>query len=45
MALQSDLTIDVSKFRPEAASNEVKQFNEILMDQVKKGPHWFEVTR
>ncbi|KAL8853732.1 MAG: hypothetical protein Q9221_001375 [Calogaya cf. arnoldii] len=43
MTLQSDLTIDASKFRPEAASDEVKNLNEFLMDGAKNAPKWFEV--
>lgn len=44
MALQSDVTIDVSKFQPQAASQEVRNLNEYLMDLMKKGPKWFEVA-
>ncbi|KAL8673689.1 MAG: hypothetical protein Q9168_001904 [Polycauliona sp. 1 TL-2023] len=43
MTLQSDLTIDASKFRPEAASNEIKQINEFLMDGAKTVPKWYEI--
>ena len=43
MTLPSDLTIDVSKFQPEAASDEVKRLNEYLMDTMKKGPKWYDV--
>lgn len=43
MALQSDFNIDASKFRPEAASNEVRNLNENLKDTMRKGPKWFEV--
>ncbi|KAL8759739.1 MAG: hypothetical protein Q9199_000545 [Rusavskia elegans] len=43
MALQSDFNIDTSKFRPEAASNEVKNVNEELIDTMKRGPKWFQV--
>jgi len=44
MALQSDLVVDASKFRPQAASEEVKNTNEILMDRMKSGPKWFKVS-
>lgn len=44
MTLQSDLTIDASKFRPEAASDQIQKFNEYLMDTMNKGPKWFEVA-
>ncbi|KAI4086928.1 MAG: hypothetical protein LQ339_008981 [Xanthoria mediterranea] len=43
MTLQRDLTINVSKFQPEAASDEVKNLNEYLMDTMKKGPKWYDV--
>ncbi|KAI4258631.1 MAG: hypothetical protein L6R42_004991 [Xanthoria sp. 1 TBL-2021] len=43
MALQSDFTIDASKFRPEAVGNEVRKLNEYLMDTMKKGSKRFEV--
>ncbi|KAL9039974.1 MAG: hypothetical protein Q9180_002207, partial [Flavoplaca navasiana] len=44
MTLQSDLTIDASKFRPEAASNQIQKFNEYLMDTMKTAPKLFEVA-
>jgi hypothetical protein len=44
MALQSDLVVDASKFRPEGASEEVKNTNEILMDRMKSDPKWFQVS-
>ena len=43
MTLQSDLTINVWKFQPDAASDEVKSLNEYLMDTMKKGPKWYDV--
>ena len=45
MALQSDLVVDASKFRPEGASEEVKKTNEILMDRMKSDPKWFQVSK
>lgn len=45
MALQSDLVVDASKFRPEGASEEVKNTNEILMDTMKSNPKWFQVSQ
>lgn len=44
MALDSDLSIDVSKFRPEAASDGIMKFNELLMDRMKSEPKWFRVN-
>lgn len=44
MALHSDLTLDASKFRPGAESEDIRSFNEYLMDTMKKGPKWFEVN-
>ncbi|KAL8650823.1 MAG: hypothetical protein Q9226_004981 [Calogaya cf. arnoldii] len=43
MTLQSDLSINASKFLPEAASNEIKNLNEFLMDSATNAPKWFEV--
>lgn len=44
MTLQSDFTIDASKFRPEAASNEVKNLNEELIDTMKGGQNCFRLV-
>lgn len=44
MALHSDISVDSLKFRAEGGSNEIKKFNEDLMDVMKKGPEWFEVN-
>ncbi|KAL8721781.1 MAG: hypothetical protein Q9181_007636, partial [Wetmoreana brouardii] len=43
MALHSDLTLDASKFQPGTGSEEVKKFNEFLIDKMKSGPKWFQV--
>ena len=45
MAAHSDLTVNASKFRPEAISEEAKTFNESLMDNMKRGPKWFQVQK
>ncbi len=43
MALQSDLSIDYSKFDPKSISDGTKKFNEQLMDMMRGGPRWWEV--
>lgn len=43
MSLQSDLTIDASKFKPEAVSEPTRQMNEALMQLTKGDPGWWQV--
>ncbi|KAL8923098.1 MAG: hypothetical protein Q9208_004782 [Pyrenodesmia sp. 3 TL-2023] len=35
--------MDASKFRADAASEEIMKFNEFIMDSMEKGPRWFQV--
>lgn len=43
MPLHSDLTIDASKFKPDAVSEPTRQMNEALMQLTKGDPGWWEV--
>lgn len=43
MSIQSDLTIDASRFRPENVSETTKQVNNFVRDVTIKGPRWHEV--
>ena len=43
MSIQSDLYINASKLKPEAASAETKQLNNTLIGVTQKGPRWYEV--
>lgn len=43
MSIQSDLTINASRFRPENVTEATKQANSFLQDVTTKGPRWHEV--
>lgn len=43
MPLHSDLTIDASKFKPEAVSQSTRQMNEGVMQLTKGNAGWWEV--
>lgn len=43
MAIESDLTINVSKFRPENVDEETKKVNAVITELMSKGPNWYEV--
>lgn len=45
MSLQSDLVLNVSKFKPEAVSDSEKKLNDALIAMTEKGPQWFEVCK
>lgn len=44
MPLQSDLTIDASKFERKLADEQTKEFNEKLIKIWADGPRWYEVS-
>ena len=43
MPIKSDLSIDVSKLKPEAVSESTTQFNDNLIKILESGPKWYEV--
>jgi len=43
MPLESDLTLDASKFDPKAISEQTHAFNNKLMKIMEGGPRWWEV--
>jgi hypothetical protein len=43
MSLQSDLTIDASKFDRKLADKQTEEFNEKLIKIWADGPRWYEV--
>ncbi|KAK5125548.1 hypothetical protein LTR85_000659 [Meristemomyces frigidus] len=43
MPLTSDLTLDASKFKPEAISEKTNKFNDQLIKIMEGGPRWWEV--
>ena len=43
MSLQSDLTLNVSKLKPESVSESEKRLTENLIAITAKGPRWFDV--
>jgi len=43
MSLQSDITIDASKFDPKSITNATHALNGHLMDMMKGAPKWYEV--
>lgn len=43
MSLRSDLTIDASKFKPEAVSESTRQMNGALMQLTKDEAGWWQV--
>ena len=43
MSLQSDLTLNVSKLRPESVSESEKRLTDNLVAITEKGPRWFDV--
>ncbi|KAK4983393.1 hypothetical protein LTR50_007260 [Elasticomyces elasticus] len=43
MPLTSDLTLDASKFKPEAISQQTDEFNKKLIKIMEGGPRWYEV--
>ncbi len=45
MSLQSDVTIDASKFHPDAIPASAHALNNHLMEIMKNGPKWYEVFR
>ena len=44
MPLTSDLTLDVKKFDSKSISKETENFNDGLIDIMKGGPKWWEVS-
>ncbi|KAK4977362.1 hypothetical protein LTR28_007210 [Elasticomyces elasticus] len=43
MPLTSDLTLDASKFKPEAISQQTDEFNKKLIKIMEGGPRWYEL--
>ena len=43
MSLSSDLTLNVSKLRPESVSESEKQLTDTLVALTAKGPRWYDV--
>ena len=43
MSLSSDLTLNVSKLRPESVSESEKQLTDTLVAITAKGPRWYDV--
>lgn len=43
MSLRSDLTVDASKFKPEAVSESTRQLNDALMQLTKDDAGWWQV--
>lgn len=43
MSLTSDLSINVSKLKPDAVPPSDKQLNDLLIDLTEKGPHFYDV--
>ncbi|KAJ9643080.1 hypothetical protein H2199_004603 [Coniosporium tulheliwenetii] len=43
MPLRSDLTLEVSKFAPEAIDEKTRKLNEHLIEVTRNGPRWYEV--
>ena len=44
MPIDSDLSINVSKFMTESISEQTAKHNEYLIDLAKNGPTWWEVS-
>ena len=44
MSVRSDLFVDNSKLKPEAANAATKAFNDTLTAITGKGPAWYEVS-
>lgn len=43
MPLKSDLTLDASKFKPSAITQNTHDFNDKLIKIMENGPKWWEV--
>ena len=43
MSLQSDLTLNVSKLKPESVSESEKRLTDNLIAITANGPRWFDV--
>lgn len=43
MPIQSDITLDATKFHPSSVNEETKKVNTFLEDITTKGPRWHEV--